>query len=122
MISWHSWTSAGKSIFAIRVNAIVPCLKTPFHAVVQGKHPYSYLSLKANGKEVVLDLEINEDQRIILISGLQRGGKSVCLQTAGFITIHVPMRRAVPVEESSKFGYSTKYSSTWVTNNHLKMT
>ena len=95
-----------KALFAIRVNAIVPLFEdTPSMLWYRAKHPLLYLSLKANGKEVVpLDIEINEDQRIILISGPNAGGKSVCLQTAGLLQYMFQCGIPVPVEESSKFG------------------
>ena len=95
-----------KALFAIRVNAIVPLFEdTPSMLWYRAKHPLLYLSLKANGKDVVpLDLEINEDQRIILISGPNAGGKSVCLQTAGLLQYMFQCGVPVPVEESSKFG------------------
>ena len=95
-----------KALFAIRVNAIVPLFEdTPSMLWYKAKHPLLYLSLKANGKEVVpLDIEINEDQRIILISGPNAGGKSVCLQTAGLLQYMFQCGIPVPVEESSKFG------------------
>lgn len=107
MISWHSWNFVrAKALFAIRVNAIVPLFEdTPSMLWYRAKHPLLYLSLKANGKEVVpLDIEINEDQRIILISGPNAGGKSVCLQTAGLLQYMFQCGVPVPVEESSKFG------------------
>ena len=95
-----------KALFAIRVNAIVPLFEdTPSMLWYRAKHPLLYLSLKANGKEIVpLDIEINEDQRIILISGPNAGGKSVCLQTAGLLQYMFQCGVPVPVEESSKFG------------------
>ena len=75
----------------------------------QAKHPLLYLSLKANGKEVVpLDIELNEEQRIVLISGPNAGGKSVCLQTAGLLQYMFQCGIPVPVEESSVFGIFKK--------------
>ncbi|MEI3155470.1 MAG: hypothetical protein V8S95_10490 [Odoribacter sp.] len=50
------------------------------------RHPLLWLSLKNTDKKLIpLNIEINEDQRIILISGPNAGGKSVCLQTAGLL-------------------------------------
>ena len=53
---------------------------------------------------VPLNIEINEDQRIILISGPNAGGKSVCLQTAGLLQYMFQCGLPVPVSETSKFG------------------
>ena len=99
-----------KALFAIRVNAIVPVFENrPEMLWYKAKHPLLYLSLKANGKEVIpLDIEINEEQRIVLISGPNAGGKSVCLQTAGLLQYMFQCGIPVPVEESSKFGIFRK--------------
>ena len=99
-----------KALFALRVNAIVPVFEDrPEMLWFKAKHPLLYLSLKANGKEVIpLDMEINEDQRIVLISGPNAGGKSVCLQTAGLLQYMFQCGIPVPVEESSKFGIFRK--------------
>ena len=99
-----------KALFALRVNAIVPVFEDrPEMLWYRAKHPLLYLSLKANGKDVIpLDIEINEDQRIILISGPNAGGKSVCLQTAGLLQYMFQCGIPVPVEESSKFGIFQK--------------
>ena len=73
------------------------------------RHPLLWLSLKGSGKELVpLDIEINEDQRIILISGPNAGGKSVCLQTVGLLQYMFQCGLPVPVKESSKFGIFNK--------------
>ena len=71
----------------------------------QAKHPLLYLSLKANGKVIVpLSIDIDEEQRVILISGPNAGGKSVCLQTAGLLQYMFQCGLPVPVNESSRFG------------------
>ena len=49
-------------------------------------HPLLQLSLAKHGKKVVpLDIELNEKQRILIISGPNAGGKSVCLKTVGLL-------------------------------------
>lgn len=95
-----------KALFALKIQAIVPSFEnTPSMLWHKAKHPLLYLSLRANGKEVVpLNIEINEDQRIILISGPNAGGKSVCLQTVGLLQYMFQCGLPVPVDESSKFG------------------
>lgn len=53
-----------------------------YHAI----HPILYISLKEQHKDIVpLDITLNEKQRILLISGPNAGGKSVCLKTVGTI-------------------------------------
>ena len=51
-----------------------------------------------------LNIEVYDEQRIILISGPNAGGKSVCLQTAGLLQYMFQCGLPVPVSEASKFG------------------
>lgn len=76
-----------KALFASDVGATMPHLERNsqvewYHAV----HPTLLLSLRAHGKEVVpLNIVLDERQRIVLISGPNAGGKSVCLKTVGVV-------------------------------------
>lgn len=50
------------------------------------KHPALMLSLRSQGKEVVpLNIALNKQNRILVISGPNAGGKSVCLKTVGVV-------------------------------------
>lgn len=74
-----------KALFATETGAQMPNIqKTPviewYHAI----HPGLLLALREQGKEVVpLNLQLDKQQRILLISGPNAGGKSVCLKTVG---------------------------------------
>lgn len=96
----------GKASFSNYIDAIVPVFDDrPEMLWVQARHPLLWLSLKNTGKSLVpLSIEVNEDQRIILISGPNAGGKSVCLQTAGLLQYMFQCGLPVPVSEASKFG------------------
>lgn len=95
-----------KAAFSRSIEAIVPVFSPRAEMLwYEAKHPLLWLSLKNNGKTLVpLNLEVNEDQRIILISGPNAGGKSVCLQTAGLLQYMFQCGLPVPVGEASKFG------------------
>lgn len=95
-----------KANFSKRIEAIVPVFgEQPEMLWYQAKHPLLWLSLKNSGKPLIpLNLEVNEDQRIILISGPNAGGKSVCLQTAGLLQYMFQCGLPVPVSEASRFG------------------
>ncbi len=68
-------------------------------------HPLLYLSLKAQHKEVVpLTIELNGDQRILLISGPNAGGKSVCLKTVALLQYMMQCGLLVPMHETSRMG------------------
>ena len=68
-------------------------------------HPLLQLSLARHGKKVVpLDIELNEKQRILIISGPNAGGKSVCLKTVGLLQYMLQCGLLIPVHESSHAG------------------
>ncbi len=57
------------------------------------------------GRKVVpLDIRLNEKDRIILISGPNAGGKSVCLKTVGLLQYMVQCGLTIPVSEGSESG------------------
>lgn len=95
-----------KAVFSIRIDALVPVFgNRPEMLWYEAKHPLLFLSLKNSDKTLVpLNIEINDDQRIILISGPNAGGKSVCLQTAGLLQYMFQCGLPVPVSEASRFG------------------
>ncbi|MDR0765783.1 MAG: Smr/MutS family protein [Odoribacteraceae bacterium] len=96
----------GKARFALDVDAVAPPFNdTPSARWHHARHPLLLLALRAAGREVVpLDLEMNERQRLILISGPNAGGKSVCLQTVGLLQYMFQCGIPVPVEDDSRFG------------------
>lgn len=95
-----------KAAFSNYIAAIVPPYsERPEMLWYQARHPLLWLNLKNTDKTLIpLNIEINEDQRIILISGPNAGGKSVCLQTAGLLQYMFQCGLPVPVSEASKFG------------------
>lgn len=69
------------------------------------RHPLLTLTLQEAGKQIVpLDITLNSDKRILIISGPNAGGKSVCLKTVGLLQYMVQCGLAIPVGESSKVG------------------
>lgn len=69
------------------------------------RHPLLYLSLKKQEKSVVpLDMTLEGDNRLVIISGPNAGGKSVCLKTVGILQYMVQCSLPVPVAESSRPG------------------
>jgi DNA mismatch repair protein MutS2 len=95
-----------KALFAIEINAIKPrvddvCQLEWSKAV----HPLLFLSLKKQKKEIVpLDIVLNEKQRILLISGPNAGGKSVCLKTVVLLQYMLQCGLLIPIHDSSRAG------------------
>ncbi len=95
-----------KALLAIRIDAGLPALvDSPGFRWKQAIHPLLLLHLKKEGKEVVpLDLYLDEKNRILLISGPNAGGKSVCLKTTGLLQYMLQCGLLVPMVESSEAG------------------
>ncbi len=67
-------------------------------------HPLLYLSHTRQNKPVVpLDITLNDEQRILIISGPNAGGKSVCLKTVGLLQYMYQCGLLPPVKEDSEF-------------------
>lgn len=95
-----------KAYFAVEIKAIKPQI-TDFCQIdwVKAIHPLLFLALKKQNKSVVpLDIKLNENQRILLISGPNAGGKSVCLKTVVMLQYMLQCGLLVPIHESSRMG------------------
>ena len=95
-----------KALFALRIKAGKPSLiNGPGFRWKQAVHPLLYLHHKNENKEVVpLDIYLDQKDRVLLISGPNAGGKSVCLKTVGLIQYMLQCGLLVPVVESSEAG------------------
>jgi DNA mismatch repair protein MutS2 len=72
-------------------------------------HPLLMLSLKReNRKMVPLDIILNEENHILVISGPNAGGKSVCLKTVGLLQYMLQNGLLIPVAEGSRTGIFRK--------------
>ena len=95
-----------KALFAIEINAIKPRIENICQLEwYKAKHPLLFLSLKKQHKDIVpLDIVLNEKQRILLISGPNAGGKSVCLKTVVLLQYMLQCGLLIPVHDSSSTG------------------
>ncbi|WP_192811671.1 endonuclease MutS2 [Pontibacter sp. BAB1700] len=95
-----------KAAFARRIEAAMPKLhKYPHIAWKEAIHPLLYLSHKQLGKPTVpMELELTRDQRILLISGPNAGGKSVSLKTVGLVQYMLQTGMLIPVADNSEAG------------------
>ena len=96
----------GKAAFSASIGAILPEMSERAEILWHdARHPLLWLNLRQAGKDLVpLRIEINEEQRIVLISGPNAGGKSVCLQTVGLLQYMFQCGLPVPAGEGSRFG------------------
>ncbi|WP_291720798.1 endonuclease MutS2 [Bernardetia sp.] len=95
-----------KARFAIKLNAINPTFEK--RALIDWQnafHPLLYLSHTKQGKKVYPNtLYLDGNQRILLISGPNAGGKSVLLKTVGLLQYMYQTGLLIPVQEGSKVG------------------
>lgn len=69
------------------------------------KHPLLRLSLDKQGKHTVpLNIILTYDKHILIISGPNAGGKSVCLKTVGLLQYMLQCGLSIPVDEQSRLG------------------
>ena len=95
----------GKARWALDNGAVKPIISTEGRLVLRkARHPLLQQSLKQQHREIVpLDLTLDSEQRILVISGPNAGGKSVCLKTTGLLQYMVQCGFLVPVLENSEF-------------------
>jgi len=88
--------------YALKIEAVVPQITKNSVEIFQARHPLLEQSLKAQGKEIVpLEIKLTRKQRIIIISGPNAGGKSVCLKTLGLLQYMIGCGLPIPVAERS---------------------
>ena len=95
-----------KAKFAISIEAVKPLVnKKPIIDWYNAKHPLLFLSHKAQKKPVeTLKISFNNKDRILIISGPNAGGKSVCLKTVGILQYMLQCGLLVPMKETSETG------------------
>ncbi|BDD08812.1 endonuclease MutS2 [Fulvitalea axinellae] len=95
-----------KAKFAIKIDACLPELvKGQIMEWHKTQHPLLLLAHRELGKSVVpLDITLNKEQRIILISGPNAGGKSVALKTVGLTQYMLQCGLLPPMLSHSKVG------------------
>lgn len=95
-----------KVCLAEYLTAIEPHVKTkPMVDMIEARHPLLQLSLQKQNKKVVpLEIKLTSEKRILIISGPNAGGKSVCLKTTGLIQYMLQCGLSIPVSERSTLG------------------
>ena len=95
-----------KALFALDIGGVIPELqRIPTIDWRKAYHPLLLLLHKAQHKKVEpLSITLNSSNRILIISGPNAGGKSVCLKTVGMLQYMLQCGLLIPVHESSVAG------------------
>ena len=95
-----------KAKLALDVNGEFPLVEDK--AIVhleKAFHPLLYLyNKKTNKPTIPVSLTLDDENRILVISGPNAGGKTVTLKTVGLLQMMIQSGLLVPVQPSSKFG------------------
>src|SRR5690606_14479322 len=105
LLSYHGLLSKldfvrAKSMFAIDIEAEMPEVNnTPSMSLRNARHPLLFLNHRKEGLTVVpLNVNIDEKQRIVVVSGPNAGGKSVCMKTIGLLQIMIQSGLLIPAD------------------------
>lgn len=95
-----------KALLAARLTAFEPVINAfPHIDWIQAVHPLLQSSLQKQEKSVVpLDIMLTREHRILIISGPNAGGKSVCLKTVGLLQYMLQCGLSIPIGERSTVG------------------
>ncbi len=95
-----------KAAFALDIQAITPQITdSPYIDLREARHPVLLLNFRKQNKEVVpLTMRLDGKSRILVISGPNAGGKSVCLKTVALLQFMLQCGLPIPVREDSTMG------------------
>ena len=101
---------AAKVTYAKKLNAVLPKItKSRELELKEAYHPLLYLTNKNSNKTThPQDISLMPDNRIIVISGPNAGGKSITLKTVGLLQVMLQSGMLVPVHEYSRMCFFTK--------------
>ncbi len=93
-----------KARWAINNGCVKPIVSDDDRLVLKNaRHPLLQQTLKAQGREIVpLDMQLDRRKHILVISGPNAGGKSVCLKTTGIVQYMFQCGFLVPASENSE--------------------
>ncbi|QIH33909.1 endonuclease MutS2 [Sphingobacterium sp. DR205] len=94
-----------KALFALDIEAEMPELSKEAEInLINARHPLLILNEHHKGTVVPLNIQIDQLQRVIVVSGPNAGGKSVCMKTVGLLQIMVQSGLLIPAEPTTKVG------------------
>ena len=95
-----------KSRVATTMDAVKPIVvNKPHFGFKKAYNPLLLLKNQAINKETVpFDLELHGDNRVLVLSGPNAGGKSVTMKSVGLLQMMVQFGMLIPADENSKIG------------------
>lgn len=95
---------AGKAKYALKINAILPTIVEEKRMFFRDAyHPILYLNNKTKGEKTFPQtIELHNENRIIVISGPNAGGKTISLKTIGLLQLMLQSGMLLPVHERSE--------------------
>lgn len=99
-----------KALFAVDLNATLPEIKEGFDLhIIAAYHPLLFLQNKKSGRKTIpLTVELNSENRVLVISGPNAGGKTIALKTIGILQMMLQSGLLIPVKENSKYCFFDK--------------
>ena len=99
-----------KAVFAMDVGANLPEIKEGFDlTIISAHHPLLFLQNKKLGKKIIpLSLTLTSQERVLVISGPNAGGKTIALKTIGLLQMMLQSGILIPVKESSSYCFFEK--------------
>lgn len=112
LLSYHGLLSKldfvrAKALFAIDIEAEMPELSKDAEVnLINARHPLLLINAKREQQSTVvpLNIKIDQEDRVILVSGPNAGGKSVCMKTVGLLQLMVQSGLLIPAEPTSRVG------------------
>ncbi len=111
LLSYHSLLIKldfvrAKALFAIDIEAEMPeVVNEARFKLINARHPLLFLNFKKEKKTVVpLNVQISESTRVIVVSGPNAGGKSVCMKTVGLLQMMVQAGLLISAASTSVVG------------------
>lgn len=111
LLSYHSLLTKldfvrAKALFAIDIEGEMPEVVNEGRLqLVNARHPLLLLSFKKEQRTVVpLNVRIDDATRVVVVSGPNAGGKSVCMKTVGLLQMMAQAGLLIPASETSTVG------------------
>ena len=95
-----------KALLALDMNANMPRVSPhPALSLVKAYHPLLFLIHKQNNRPTIpLNLTLDRQNRILIISGPNAGGKTVSMKTVGLLQLMAQAGMLITADESSEVG------------------